>query len=161
MTLQQMRIGTAVVLVTALCIVACDDAPRGRSVPVQMTPELVFTDARTQAKEFIGYYHSISLTAEQQQTKTEALEAIPAPCCDQSSIATCCCPCNLAKATWGLAHFLIARSGYDAARTRAVAERWLRFTNESGYAGDACYQGRCSLPFHDDGCGGMDEGRVL
>ncbi len=144
----------------ALAVSACDRTPSGSDRPSVGPGDLVFSEARRQAKEFIGYYHSISLTPEQQRVMREALESIPAPCCDKSSIATCCCPCNLAKATWGLAHLLIAERGYNTGQTREAAERWLHFTNESGYAGDACYRGRCSLPFHEDGCGGMDEEKI-
>ena len=48
-----------------------------------------FYDAKLQAKEFIAYYNSIILTPEQEKIKSEALSAIPAPCCSNYSILTC------------------------------------------------------------------------
>lgn len=123
--------------------------------------ELKFSDAHAQALEFIAYYHSISLTPEQEKIKLEALEPIPAPCCKDHSIATCCCPCNLAKSVWGLSHFLVKERNYNAQQLRAAVQQWIRFTNKIGYAGNACYKKRCNRPFGKDGCGGMDEGRVL
>lgn len=117
--------------------------------------------ARAQAIEYIGYYHSIKLTPEQEKIKTQALSAIPAPCCKDYTAATCCCPCNLAKAVWGLSHHLIAKKGYGAARVKTAVQEWLRSTNPAGYAGDACYTGGCQRPFAQNGCGGMDERTVL
>jgi hypothetical protein len=122
--------------------------------------DLELYDARSQASEFISYYHSIALSPEQEKIKHHALSAIPAPCCEDYSIATCCCPCNLAKSVWGLSHFLIAEQGYDASKVKEAAEQWISFTNKSGYAGDACYKGRCNQSFEKDGCGGMDEKRI-
>jgi len=75
-------------------------------------------------------------------------------------MATCCCPCNLAKAAWGLAAHDIAHRGYDAIAVRHDVERWLASVNPRGSAGDACEQGRCGLPFDEDGCGGMNEEHV-
>jgi hypothetical protein len=118
-------------------------------------------EARQQAAQFIEYYRSITLTAEQEKVKNEALTAIPAPCCKGYSIATCCCPCNLAKAAWGLSHFLIADKGYGVQRVREEVQRWIGSTNHGGYAGNACYIEHCNQPFEKDGCGGMDERQVL
>ena len=58
------------------------------------TPEpgtLTFEGSRAEAESFIGYHRSIQLTPEQEATKREVLEAIPAPCCSNFSAATCCC----------------------------------------------------------------------
>lgn len=123
--------------------------------------DIEFYDAREQAAEFISYYHSISLKPEGEEIKKEALSAIPAPCCKDYSIATCCCPCNLAKSVWGLSHLLIAREECSAVEVREVVERWIAFTNESGYSGVACYTKGCNRPFEADGCGGMSESRIL
>ena len=73
-----------------------------------------FTDVAKQTREFIDYYHSIELDAEQDAIKREALSRIPAPCCSDNSALTCCCPCNMAKSWWGLAQHLIANEGLDA-----------------------------------------------
>ena len=118
-------------------------------------------EARQQAAQFIEYYRTITLTAVQEKVKKEALTAIPAPCCKGYSIATCCCPCNLAKAAWGLSHFLIADKGYGVQQVRTEVQRWINSTNHGGYAGNACYIGHCNQPFKEDGCGGMDERQVL
>lgn len=116
-----------------------------------------FADAHQQAAEFIAYDHSIVLTPEQKNVMDEALSSIPAPCCAQYSIATCCCPCNLAKSTWGLSKFLIARQHADVTRVRAAASEWLQFSNPSGFTGDACFTKGCNRSFEKNGCGGMDE----
>lgn len=116
---------------------------------------------RALAARYIAYYKSIPLTPEQEKVKAEALETIPAPCCKDFSIATCCCPCNLAKSVWGLAHYLIAVRGQGAGEVRKAARRWLTAANPAGSAGDACDAGRCALPSHEDGCGGMDDRKVL
>ena len=114
-----------------------------------------FYDARQQASEFIALFHSIVLTEEQERTKNEALSVLPAPCCADKSIATCCCPCNLAKSVWGLSHFLIAERSSDVLEVRRVVQEWMEFTNQNGYTGDACYIGQCNRPFEANGCGGM------
>ena len=121
---------------------------------------VTFTDARRQAAEFISYDRSISLTPEQKQIMDQALSSIPAPCCDQFSIATCCCPCNLAKSTWGLSKFLIAKQQATATQVRAAAAEWLQFTNPGGYTGDACFTKGCNRPFEANGCGGMDDRHI-
>ena len=83
----------------------------------------VFRDAASQAKEFIAYYHSIRLDAEQQKIYEAALGSVPAPCCSDYPILTCCCPCNAAKATWGLSRYLIAKLGYSAPQVKDTVTR--------------------------------------
>lgn len=130
-----------------------------RAQPVAGTP-IKFSDAHRQAAEFIAYDHSIVLTHGQKKVMDEALSSIPAPCCAEYSIATCCCPCNLAKATWGLSKFLIADQHYDASQVKATVNEWLQFTNPVGYTGDACFSGGCARSFEKNGCGGMDEHHI-
>jgi len=120
-----------------------------------------FDDVKARTTEFIGWSSSIRLTPVQEKTKHAALGAIPAPCCKEYSIATCCCPCNLAKSIWGLANYAIARLGYDAERTRALTLEWLQATNPAGYSGDACDRGGCPKRFSANGCGGMKEDAVV
>ena len=122
---------------------------------------MVFHDLRKQTAEFIGYSKSIVLTPEQDRIKAEALESIPAPCCEQYSIATCCCPCNLAKSVWGLANYLIAKGHQGPAQVQQAVVRWLESTNGQKYTGDACFTGGCNRPFQHNGCGGMKETDVL
>jgi hypothetical protein len=127
---------------------------------VMRTSAVTFTDAHRQAAEFISYNHSIVLTPEQQKVMDEALSSIPAPCCNRFSMATCCCPCNLAKSAWGFSKFLIARQRSTALQVRAAVTEWLEFTNPKGYTGDACFTGGCARSFEDNGCGGMDEKQI-
>lgn len=148
----------AVLVLAALTVAHGKNVPKGKQA--ENASELQFHSARDQAKEFIGYYHSIPLTAEQEKLKNEALSKIPAPCCAEYSIATCCCPCNLPKSVWGLSSYLIVKKGYDVQHVKATVERWIRFTNEKGYAGNACHKGGCGRPFHEDGCGGMKEDQL-
>jgi hypothetical protein len=115
-----------------------------------------FYDAQKQSQEFIGYYQSITLNSQQEATKKRALSTIPAPCCSENSIYTCCCPCNLAKTVWGLSNYLIARQGYNAEQVHQAAVNWIEFVNRGGYQGDTCHTaGGCQRPFAQGGCGGM------
>lgn len=125
-----------------------DDAENG---------EIKFYDVGEQAPQFVSYYDSITLTPEQEKIKSDALSTMPAPCCNDYSMLTCCCPCILSKSVWGLSNFMITEKGYDAEQVGDAVSEWLNFTNEDGYAGDACYAGRCESPFEEDGCGGMEK----
>lgn len=116
-----------------------------------------FTDVRSQAREFIGYYHSIELTPEQEAVKEQALTQLPAPCCSDNSAYTCCCPCNMAKSVWGLSNYLIAEKGYDAEQVEKAAQEWFAFINPEGFSGDVCYRGGCNRSWAEGGCGGMGE----
>ena len=118
-------------------------------------------DSSAEARELIAAYHSIRLTPEQEQLKVEALSTIPAPCCDKNPLATCCCPCNMAKAAWGLAARLIVEEGAGVSEVREATEDWLRKINPDGFTGDACFTGGCNRSFEHNGCGGMNESRVL
>lgn len=122
---------------------------------------LTFADAKVQAKEYIRYYNTIELTPEQERIKAEALTPLPAPCCADNSLLTCCCPCNMAKAVWGLSAQLIAERGFDAEQVRRAAVQWVEFINPDGFTGDACYTGGCGRSFEHNGCGGMNEDQVL
>jgi len=122
---------------------------------------LKFTDVKTQTAEFMGYNNSIKLTPEQEKLKTDVLSKIPAPCCTEYSIATCCCPCNLAKSVWGLSKYAIVNLNYDAKKLNDAVLEWIKFTHTNGFAGDSCSKGRCGAPFAQDGCGGMKEGEIV
>lgn len=115
-----------------------------------------FSDARREAAEFIAYDKSLTLTPEQSKVMNEALSSIPAPCCKEYSIATCCCPCNLAKSSWGLSKLLITRDHATAPQVNAAVREWLQFTNPRGYTGDACSTDGCDRAFDRNGCGGMN-----
>jgi hypothetical protein len=126
---------------------------------VRLEPDR-FRGSRTEAAQFIQYYKTITLTPDQERTKHEALASIPAPCCSRFSIATCCCPCNLAKAVWGLSHDLIANQQQDVAGVRQAVQAWLQTVNPGGFSGDACFTRGCQRAFADNGCGGMDERHI-
>lgn len=115
-----------------------------------------FHDAQKQSQEFMGYYQSIILSFQQEAIKKQALSTIPAPCCSENSIYTCCCPCNLAKTVWGLSNYLIAKQGYNSEQVHQAAVDWIKFVNRNGYPGDTCHTaGGCQRPFAQSGCGGM------
>lgn len=119
-----------------------------------------FGDLRRQAAQFIAYDDLIVLNPEQKMVMDEALKPIPAPCCSDHSIATCCCPCNLAKSTWGLSKSLIKNQHADVAQVRAAVLAWLQSTNPAGYTGDACFKQGCNRSFENNGCGGMNKAHV-
>lgn len=122
--------------------------------------EVVFTDVKAQTAEFMGYYHAIQLTPEQEAVKKEALTAIPAACCSDNTAYTCCCPCNMSLTVWGLTAFLIVEQGYDAAAVKDKVEEWYQFINPKGFSGDVCYRGACGKSFENGGCGGMNHEHV-
>jgi len=118
--------------------------------------DVVFTDAKAQSDEFIGYYHSIALDDEQEAIKRAALEPMPAPCCSDNSAYTCCCPCNLSKTIWGLSAYLITEQGADAETVSAKVTEWIEYVNPDGFSGNVCTSaGGCPRPFAKNGCGGM------
>ncbi len=123
--------------------------------------KIVFRDPKAQAEEFIGYYHSITLTPEQEAIKKAALEPMPAPCCRDSSAYTCCCPCNLSKTLWGLSNLAISKYGANAQQVQQVVQSWMGYVNPtSGFTGDSCYKGGCNNPAHRGGCAGMEESKL-
>jgi hypothetical protein len=124
-------------------------------------PDGMFHDLKSQTEVFISYFHKIALSAEELEIRNEALSSIPAPCCDNFSAATCCCVCNLARSIWGLSNHLIQEEGYSAKEVRGTVIEWLAFTNPAGYSGNACFNGGCGRPFYRDGCGGMEEGKLV
>jgi hypothetical protein len=122
---------------------------------------LSLKEVRARAEKYIDCESEIQLTAAQAQVKAEALEAIPAPCCKEYSMRTCCCPCNLAKSVWGLSNLLIAKKGYTAPQVKGEVLRWLAAINPAGFTGKACFDGGCKRPFSKNGCGGMVATEVI
>jgi len=121
---------------------------------------LVFRDRLAQSREFMGYHHTIELTAAQEAIKKEVLGAMPAACCSGSTAYTCCCPCNLSKTIWGLSNYVIARHGADAKQLRGAVGTWMAFVNPDGFGGNACYQGGCESRMSGGGCGAMSEEKL-
>ena len=129
-------------------------------------------------QQFIDYYNTVTLTPDQKQIMRDALLPLKAPCCDDNSMATCCCPCNLARSVWGLSSYLIVEKNYGADQVRESALQWLRFIHSDYYVirelrnrgidpgtyglshENPCYVGECELPFVGGGCGGMGELRL-
>jgi len=144
-----------------------DTSEPARLVPVSASATTaaggpdVFSGSLDEVKTLIGFYHSIRLTPEQERLKVEALSAMPAPCCSQYSLATCCCPCNMAKAAWGLAARLITEKKYNAEQIRQAEAAWLKQVNPAGFSGNSCFTGGCSRPMRANGCGGMKEENVV
>ena len=133
-------------------IAAAPIAPAAASMP---------RDFRVEAAQYIGWYNYYRLTPEQEKIKKDALSRMPAPCCADNTMATCCCPCNMAKAVWGLSAHLIVEKGYDSDRLEKEVRQWLTDIHPNGASGEACYKGGCLRSFENDGCGGMKEGYIL
>lgn len=123
--------------------------------------KIEFHDLESQMREFMGYNSTIALTAEQEAIKEDVLGSQPAVCCRNSSALTCCCPCNLSKSLWGLANYLIAEKGMKGPELKATLNEWIAFTNPSGYTGDSCYTGGCERSPRENGCGGMNDRRIV
>ena len=150
------RSGTWIALTLAIALVA-----GGVSTYALSDDDVVFSDVREQTLSFIEYHNNAALTPEQEAIKREALTELPAPCCSDNSAYTCCCPCNMAKAWWGLAEYLIVEKGYGAEQVRDKVAEWIEFINPDGFSGDVCYtSGGCMKPFRDNGCGGMNDRNV-
>jgi len=116
-----------------------------------------FTGDRAETERFLAYERAIELTPEQEAVRVEALSALPAPCCKEFTAATCCCRCNMARASWGLAKHLIVHEGADAGRVRTAVAAWHHAINPDGFSGDVCATGGCGRSFAQNGCGGMGE----
>lgn len=180
-----MRIAAFSVLVVSLAgLVMAEEAefPWGIVVPTagEMTSYGIPLSLEN-AQIFADWYHEINLTAEEEGVVNEALEALPAICCDDHRLTRCCCElsgllCNLVRSARGLAHFLVREKGFRAEEVRAAVEEWLKFLRPEyflaraaeGHGEDpaeyglsssrdyqSCYLGRCNVPLTQGGCGGM------
>jgi hypothetical protein len=139
----------------ALAIPATKKDPSGK----KQAP--LFQAVRAQTKQFIAWADSILLTPEQKKIKEEVLSSIPATCCRQYSMLTCCCACNMAKTIWGLSNHMLVHEGADAKQLRTAVLEWTRAIGPKGFTGDACFKGGCARPFAQNGCGGMDSEKVV
>lgn len=147
-----------VVAVAALSAVLWALRARASVQTVQGAPA---GDLQRRTAELIAHATSIRLTPEQENVKADALSGISAPCGSRNSLAVRCCSCNLFKSITGLANDMIAREGEDAGSVRQAVLDWIGRTNPRGYSGAACDSKRCERPFHEDGCGGMSEARLV
>ena len=134
----------------------------GRDMMTRADAGIAFADVKTQTARFHSYHETIVLDAGQERVFREALSALPAPCCKDKTAYTCCCQCNMAKSWWGLAKHAIANEKYGVDEVKTVVEDWFDYINPTGFTGDACYTGGgCTRPFRQNGCGGMNEARVV
>ena len=122
--------------------------------------EHLFKGTTEEIKRFMQMNREITLTSSQEAVRVEALSQLPAPCCSESSAATCCCECNLSRTIWGLSKSLIV-AGAGATEVREAARAWIKALNPAGYDGDACMKGRCEKSLKGDACGGMDEADLV
>jgi hypothetical protein len=143
-------VGAALLAVTALGGPSAAAGGKAREI-------IRFGDAAEDASRFLKFHAQYKLTPSQQALKERVLSRIPAPCCKEYSIATCCCPCNLAKTVWGLSNWLIVEKDANAPELDAAVQGWLRYVNPKGFSGDLCYSGGCGRALADNGCGGMNE----
>lgn len=147
----------------AIFILAAADAGAGLAAAGTKSrgAELTLREVRAKAEKYIDDWNAITLNAAQARVKAEALKAIPAPCCSDYTMLTCCCPCNLARSVWGISHYLIARKGYTAPQVKREVLRWLEAINPAGFSGNACSNGGCKRPFSRNGCGGMEATELI
>jgi len=133
-----------------------------------------FALSPSNTQQFIDWYYATPLLPEEKEIMQQALETIPAPCCDDNSAATCCCECNLARSVWGLSAYLIHEKGYGIEEVREAARQWLQFARGDYYIAAAlkargyfpqdydlttygsCYRGMCEFPLSQGGCAGME-----
>jgi hypothetical protein len=133
-------------------------------------------------QQFIDWYNSMELSAEQQAIRDAALSPLVAPCCDEYPMSTCCCKCNLSRSVWGLSAYLITEKGYGVEQVQEAALQWLHFIRPDYYVASeleqegmapglwgfttesTCFAGHCDRPFYTEtsdghlgGCGGMEE----
>ena len=148
-----LRILAALIALSAVLTVSVWAA--GKSVEVE------FNDIERQTRQFMEYNRSLEMTPAQEKVRKAALGPLPAPCCSDRSSYTCCCECNLSRATWGLSKHLVANLGYDADQVRAKVVEWFEAVNPNGFPGDSCYTGGCMKPFVAGGCGGMLEQTLI
>ena len=120
-----------------------------------------FKGTEDEVLALMGHYEAIKLTPEQEKIRREALGPVPAACCSNFSMATCCCECNLSRSLWGLSKYLIVEKEADALQVRDAVTKWIAVLNPEGYEGNTCNTGRCNLPFDKDGCGGMNKHRLI
>lgn len=126
------------------------------SAVAESESKAAYTGDRLEVERFMEAYEAIELTPAQEAIRVDALDDLPAACCKEFSAATCCCECNLSRATWGLAKHLIAEEGADAATVRREVEAfWAKLGPADGWSGEVCTTGGCGRPMKHDGCGGM------
>lgn len=120
-----------------------------------------YEGSREQVLELMELYKSIELTPEQETIRRQALDEMPAPCCNNFPAATCCCECNLSRSLWGLSKVLITEHGAGAEEVSKAVTAWIEALNPDGYEGRTCMTGSCNRPFKQGGCGGMNADHLI
>jgi len=193
---QKALLGTGLFLILCLGIilVACGNSPEneGPDPTARIWGEIIpeggtatsygISLSLENTQQFIDWYNSIELFAEEQAIRDEALSSQVAPCCDEYPMSTCCCECNLARSVWGLSAYLITEKDYGVNQVQEATSQWLHFIRPDYYVRraleeegidperwgftteDSCFSGGCERPFYTEtssnhlgGCGGMDE----
>lgn len=113
-------------------------------------------EVKARAASYLASDETVTLTLEQERTRTSALASLPSPCCKKHTLAEKCCSCTLAKTISGLTKQLIADEHAPAEEVTAAAKEWIAFADKDGFPGHACMnQLACHKPFRQHGCGGM------
>jgi len=187
-------VGFLLILSIAMVLVACGSPPewQGLDPTARIWDEIIPEEGTATSygislsfentQQFIDWYNSIELSAEEQAIRDVALSSQVAPCCDEYPMSTCCCECNLARSVWGLSAYLITEKDYGVNRVQEATSQWLNFIRPDYYVGRAleeegidperwgfttessCFAGHCNRPFYTEtssshlgGCGGMEE----
>jgi hypothetical protein len=116
--------------------------------------------SRAEVLEHMQYGKAHDLTDAQEALRVAGLDGLTAPCCKDFSAATCCCPCNLAKALWGMTKKMIIEDEATAEEINVAAAGWLENISAKEFTGDACFTGGCGRNMRNNGCGGMAESDV-
>jgi hypothetical protein len=123
--------------------------------PPRETCPVPFHTDRAAIEKLYSYDDTLELTPRQQQLAAEALDRLPSFCMRGQSAASRCCGCNLGRATWGLAKYLLVVKGYSVQQVRAGVDAWQASVNPKGHGDHACPSAHCYLAFRENGCGGM------
>jgi hypothetical protein len=187
-------VGLALILGIAAALSACSGPAeqQGPDPAMQIWNEIIPAEGTAttydislsleNTQQFIDWYNSIELSAEQQAIRDAALSPLVAPCCDEYPASTCCCECNLSRSVWGLSDYLITEKGYGVDQVQEAALQWLHFIRPDYYVASeleqkgidpglwglttesTCFTNNCERPFYTKissgyagGCGGMDE----
>lgn len=155
--------------------IACSRSPVPTAeVTNETAQKYEFNGTREEIQGFMNLYRDINLTSQQEEVLVSTLDqrdgngkpVVSAPCCADETAYTCCCECNMKRASHGLAKKMIV-DGAEPAQVREAVKSWFYVVNPSGFAGwkkvedSACYVDGCGKPMKDDGCGGMEANHLV
>ena len=187
-------VGFLLILGITMASLACGSAPeqQGLDPAMQAWSEIIPEEGTATSygislsldntQQFIDWYYSMELSAEQLAIRDMALSSEVAPCCDEYPMSTCCCECNLSRSIWGLSAYLITEKDYGVSQVHGAALQWAHFIRPDYYVASeleqkgidpgqwgfttesTCFAGNCERPFYTEtsdghlgGCGGMEE----